>query len=59
MKPYLISDELWAGLLALPGHWGWTHYDTDADVFYISFRKPQQANDSILEDDDELVSVTI
>jgi uncharacterized protein YuzE len=45
----------------------WTDYDTEADVLYISFRKPQQANDSIMEADgniyhyrdDELVGVTV
>ena len=26
-------------------------YDAEADVLYISFRKPQQANDSVIEDD--------
>lgn len=26
-------------------------YDAEADVLYISFRKPQQANDSVMEDD--------
>lgn len=26
-------------------------YDEQADVLYISFRKPQEAYDSILEDD--------
>ena len=42
-------------------------YDPDADVFCISFRKPQQANDSIMEDDGniyhyragELVGITV
>jgi len=45
----------------------WTDYDPEADVLYISFRKPQQANDSIMEDDgniyhfrdDELVGITV
>jgi uncharacterized protein YuzE len=27
------------------------NYDAEADVLYISFRKPQQANDSVMEDD--------
>jgi len=29
----------------------WVDYDDDADVLCISFRKPQQANDSVMEDD--------
>ncbi len=45
----------------------WVDYDAEADVLYLSFRKPQQANDSVMEDDgniyhyrdDELVGVTI
>ncbi len=44
----------------------WIDYDEEADVLYISFHKPQNANDSIMEDDivyhyrdDELVGVTI
>ena len=44
----------------------WIDYDEEADVLYISFRKPQQANDSIMEEDiiyhyrdDDLVGITI
>lgn len=37
--------------LALPARQVWTEYDEEADVLYISFRKPQQANDSVMEDD--------
>ncbi len=44
----------------------WIDYDEEVDVLYISFQKPQQANDSIMEDEivyhyrnDELVGVTI
>jgi uncharacterized protein YuzE len=62
-----ISRELISRLLALPGRQVWTDYDIEADVLYISFRKPQQANDSVMEDDgniyhyrdDELVGVTV
>ena len=28
----------------------WVDYDDEADVLYISFHKPQRANDSIMED---------
>lgn len=51
MAQTTISSELISQLLALPGRQVWTDYDREADVLYISFRKPQQANDSILEDD--------
>ncbi len=62
-----ISRELISRLLALPGRQVWTDYDIEADVLYISFRKPQQANNSIMEDDgniyhyrdDELGGVTV
>jgi uncharacterized protein YuzE len=44
----------------------WIDYDTEADVLYVSFRKPQQANDSVLEDnviyhyrDEKLVGITV
>ncbi len=53
-------------LLNLPSKRIWIDYDEEADVLYISFRKPQQANDSIMEDDiiynyhdKELVGLTI
>jgi uncharacterized protein YuzE len=67
MAEVSISRELIANLLALPARQVWTDYDREADVLYVSFRKPQQATDSIMEDDgniyhyrdDELVGVTI
>jgi uncharacterized protein YuzE len=44
----------------------WIDYDAEADVLYLSFRKPQQATDSELEGDiiyhyrnDDLVGLTI
>jgi len=54
-------------VLALPVRQMWSDYDVEADVLYISFRKPQQANDSIMESDgniyhyrdDELVGITV
>jgi uncharacterized protein YuzE len=62
-----LSEELIQGLISLPGREIWTSYDDSADVLYISFRKPQGANDSVMEDDnriyhyhdDELVGITI
>ncbi len=38
-------------LLKMPSKRVWIDYDDEADVLYISFRKPQQANDSVMEDD--------
>lgn len=45
----------------------WTDYDPEADVLYISFRKPQNANDSLMGEDGnlyhyhhkELVGITV
>ncbi|MBZ0285384.1 MAG: DUF2283 domain-containing protein [Anaerolineae bacterium] len=63
----MISRELIGEVLALPVRQMWSDYDVEADVLYISFRKPQQANDSIMESDgnvyhyrdDELVGITV
>ena len=38
-------------LLKMPSKKIWIDYDDEADVLYISFRKPQQANESVMEDD--------
>lgn len=53
-------------LLSAPSQRIWIDYDEEADVLYISFRKPQRANDSLLEDniiyhyrDCELVGLTV
>ena len=53
-------------LLRMPSKKIWIDYDDEADVLYISFRKPQQADDSIMEDDlichyraKELVGITV
>ena len=53
-------------ILKMPSNRIWIDYDDEADVLYFSFRKPQQANDSIIEDDiiyhyhdEELVGITI
>jgi len=52
-------------LLVLSSHL-WVDYDEGADVLYLSFRRPQQATDSVLEgnvvyhyDGEELVGVTV
>jgi len=53
-------------LLMAPSRKIWVDYDDEADVLYISFYKPQRANDSIMEDnivyhyrDEKLVGITI
>ncbi len=53
-------------LLSAPSKQIWTDYDEEADILYISFRKPQQANDSVLEEnviyhycDQDLVGITV
>jgi uncharacterized protein YuzE len=38
-------------LLKMPSKRMWIDYDEEADVLYISFKKPQQANDSVMEED--------
>ena len=52
-------------LVALSPHL-WVDYDKGADVLYLSFRRPQQATDSMLEDNvvyhydgEKLVGMTI
>ena len=67
MADRIVSRELIRGLLDLSARHLWSDYDPEADVLYISFRKPQQANDSIMEDDgnvyhyhdNELVGITV
>ncbi len=54
-------------LLNLPSAHVWSDYDQEADVLYLSFEKPQCANDSIMEEDgniyhfrdDSLVGITL
>ena len=38
-------------LLRLPSTHVWSDYDDEADVLYLSFEKPQCADDSMMEDD--------
>jgi len=33
----------------------WSSYDTEADVLYINFKKPSDATDSELTDDDIII----
>lgn len=53
-------------LLSLPTRSFWIDYDEEADVLYVSFQKPQNADNSILDDDaiinyrhGEVVGVTV
>ena len=42
-------------LVNFPAKHLWIDYDTDADVLYLSFAKPQRATDSELRDDGIIV----
>ena len=67
MAALVIDSGLVAGLVKLPSRRVWSEYDAEADVLYLSFAKPQNADNSIMEDDeciyhyrmDELVGVTV
>ncbi|MBP8973897.1 MAG: DUF2283 domain-containing protein [Anaerolineae bacterium] len=50
----LIRELLIQELLQLPSHQLWTDYDGEADVLYISFRKPQRADDTVMGEDGNL-----
>lgn len=62
-----LTRDLIQQVITLPARHIWMDYDDTADVLYISFRKPQRANDSVMEDDahiyhyadEELVGITI
>ena len=43
------------GMLKLPMHHVWLDYDQEADVLYMSFRKPQRATRTIEMGDDILL----
>jgi len=38
-----------------PYHYLWSSYDAEADVLYINFKKPSQATDSELTEDDIII----
>jgi uncharacterized protein YuzE len=42
-------------LIDLPDTRIWIDYDADADVLYLSFRRPQHASDSEMRDDGIIV----
>jgi uncharacterized protein YuzE len=54
-------------LVDFPQRRFWVDYDQEADVLYISFRRPQNADDSVMTDEgilmryrhDELIGLTV
>jgi len=47
--------SLSAGIAKLPAEHMWIDYDREADVLYVSFRRPQRAGKTIETDDDILI----
>lgn len=47
--------SLASNMAKLPTNHVWIDYDKEADVLYISFRKPQRASKTIETDDDILI----
>ena len=41
--------------LTIPFPQFWSHYDSEADVLYLNFKKPSRADDSELTEDDVIV----
>ncbi len=42
-------------LLGIPHKKIWVDYDEEADVLYVSFKRPSRADDSELTDDDVII----
>jgi uncharacterized protein YuzE len=57
MAPSELAEYLRLIPVALRAPHGsmWTSYDAEADVLYINFKKPANATDSELQDDDIIV----
>ncbi len=57
MASIAISDclSLVPTLKGTPGGLLWSSYDAEADTLYINFRKPSQATDSEINDDDVII----
>jgi len=47
--------NLASGLLKIPYENVWSNYDKEADVLYLSFKKPAIADDSELTDDNIII----
>lgn len=64
-----VKDELFEvvpHLLKMPSKRIWIDYDDDADVLYISFQKPQNADESEMDENiiyhyqgEDLVGITV
>jgi len=52
LTPYL---EMVPTVLESPHRFIWSSYDAEADVLYINFKKPANATDSELTDDDVII----
>ncbi len=52
VKPFL---SLAPQLLGIPFKRVWYSYDEEADVLYLNFKKPSQADDSELTEDDVII----
>ena len=67
METSSIDLSFVGDLLRLPFPHVWSDYDEEADVLYLSFEKPQCADDSIMEENgniyhyrgDHLVGITL
>ena len=62
MATQLVKNEmiqrclgLSSDLIKLPAKHIWVDYDREADVLYLSFRKPQRARETVETDDDVLM----
>ena len=54
-KELASVHQLARALLQFPVKKLWTDYDEEADVLYLSFRRPQKATDSEMRDDGIIV----
>ena len=57
MAPIKVKDilDLTPRLLNVPFKRFWCSYDEEADVLYLTFKKPSHADDSELTDDDVII----
>ncbi len=52
LEPYM---RLFPEVSQMPGQAVWMSYDAEADVLYINFQKPGEADDSELTDEDVII----
>lgn len=57
MAPANVSEylDLVPTVLRTPHRFLWSSFDAEADVLYINFKKPANATDSELTDDDIII----